>query len=261
MLYEPSSQISPEQSEGMLLGGMDTKTPDGYRRVSLTELRALYGTYMNQDNLHMPMAQYLAMQLDIVRSLTSYKGVHVCKNPMDSWVFQEIIYERKPNVIIEIGNQGGGSTMMLSDHLFDSEIDDAKYVIGIDISRERLHPKAKGWHGIKWIDGDACDPAIFEQVVALIEPTDRVMIIDDSSHEYESTLNILRTFGPLVKQGQYFIVEDTMIGAFIPFGEERIRANEAVDTFMEETDDFVVDRKPEKWFITLNPGGYLEKVR
>jgi len=261
MCFNPETQIAPDCSESIILGGMDEDTPKGYRRVSMTELRALYGTYMGKDNLHMPMSQYLAMQLDIVRSLTSYKGVHVCKNPMDSWVFQEIIYERKPNVIIEIGNQVGGSTMMLSDYLFGSEIEDAKYVIGIDISRERLHPKAKSYPGIKWITGDGCDPAIFEQVCALIEPTDRVMVIDDSSHEYESTLNILRTFGPLVKQGQYFIVEDTIIGAYIPFGKERIRANEAVDTFIAETKDFVVDRKPEKWFITLNPGGYLEKIR
>lgn len=260
MLYNPESQISPDQGDEIILADMDTKTPDGYRCVSMIELRALYGTYMNHDNLHMPMIQYLGMMLDIVRTLTSYKGVHICKCPLDSWIFHEIIYERKPTVIIEIGNQAGGSTMMLRDFLFNSDIPDAKGVIGIDISREFLFEKARDYPDIRWVDGDSCDPSVVEQVQGLISSDDRVMVIDDSSHEYKGTLDVLNTYGPIVSVNQYFIIEDTILGDFVPFGTNRERAYAAVKEFMTDNKDFKIDRRWEKWFITLNLEGYLEKI-
>ena len=247
-------------SESIILGGKSDKTPKGYKRISISELRAMYGNHINHNNLHMPMVQYLAMHLDVVRSLTSYKGVHVCKNPMDSWIFQEIIYERKPTVIIEIGNQVGGSTMMLSDYLFGSDIEDAKTVIGVDIDRSKLSEKARNYSGIKWVDGDACESEIFEKIKGMIDPQDRVMVIDDASHEYEPTLKLLRTFGNLVTKGQYYIVEDTLIGAYMPFAKESIKAHKSVEKFMSETKVFKIDKYREKWFITLNPNGYLEKI-
>ena len=261
MLYNPQSQISPKQGEEIVMGDMNDKTPDGYKCVSMAELRALYGTYINHDNLHMPMVQYLGMMLDIVRCMTGYKGVHVCKCPLDFWIFQEIIYERKPNVIIEIGNQSGGSTMLLRDYLMSFEIEDAKYVIGIDISRDRLFPKARDYPDIKWVDGDSCDYSVVEQVKSLISPDDRVMVIDDSGHEYQGTLDVLNTYAPIVTKGQYFIVEDTILGEFVPFGNKRMRAYQAVKEFMKDNKDFKTDRTREKWFITLNPEGHLEKIR
>ncbi len=43
---------------------------------------------------------------------TSYFGVKTLKNPMDFWVYREIIFEHKPDVIIEIGNNWGGSIII-----------------------------------------------------------------------------------------------------------------------------------------------------
>ena len=258
MPYNPKSQISPEQGDEIILGDSDAKTPKGYKCVSMTELRSLYGTYINHDNLHMPMVQYLGMMLDVVRCVTSYKGVHVCKLPLDSWIFHEIIFERKPNIVIEIGNRAGGSTMMLRDWLMD--IEGAKYVIGIDITRDSLFQKARDYPDIKWIDGDSCSSEVFEQVRDLISDNDRVMVIDDSSHEYQGTLDVLNTYSPLVTKGQFFIVEDTLLGEFVPFGNARARAYQAVKKFMDGNKDFKINRFLEKWFITLNPEGYLEKV-
>jgi len=259
--YNPESQINPDQADSIILGDQEAKPMSGYKCVSMTELRALYGTYINHDNLHMPMVQYAAMMLDIARVCTSYKGVHVCKMPLDSWIFHEIIYERKPSIIIEIGNRAGGSTMMLRDFLMTPDIKDAKGIIGVDINRNGLFEKARNYPDIKWVDGDGCDPDVVEQVKALISPEDRVMVIEDSSHEYDNTLELLKLYGPMVTKGQYFIVEDTIIGEFLPFGSPRARSYLAVKEFMKETKDFRIDRKREKWFVTFNPEGYLEKIR
>ena len=151
--------------------------------------------------------------------------------------------------------------MMLRDALMIPEIEDAKGVIGIDISRERLSQKALQYPDIKWITGDGCKPEVVDRVKSLISPDDRVMVIDDSSHEYENTYTMLRNFSPLVTKGQYFIVEDTLLGEFIPTGMDRTRAYAAVHRFMKGNKDFRIDRTREKWFVTLNPEGYLEKMR
>jgi len=256
----PESQISPFQQ--VKIGSKDDPVPDGYRMVSLIELRELYGTWLNKDNLHMPMAQYLGMILDVVRTLTGYKGVHVCKMPNDLWIFQEIICARKPTVIVELGNQAGGSTMFLRDILLGGEIPDARGVIGVDIEHGYLYDKAREYPGIKWVQGDACE--VFDEVASLIRPEDRVMVIEDTTHEYEHTLKVLNTYAPLVTKGQYLIVEDTLLGEFIPSGkpnDERPGAYLAVHKFLAGNQDFTIDRQREKWFVTLNPEGYLERIR
>ena len=63
------SQISPDQADSIVLKPSDdTSDMPGYRCVSAMELRELYGLFINHNNLHMPMVQYLSMILDIVRT-------------------------------------------------------------------------------------------------------------------------------------------------------------------------------------------------
>ena len=260
-MYNTINTISPEMGDDIIIAGRTESPPKGYRQVTTVELRHLYGTWINKDNLAMPMVQYLSMMIDVIRSISHYKGVHISKCLMDAWAYQEIIWERKPNVIIEIGNQAGGSTMMLRDFLFNSDIINPKYVIGIDINRNLRWDWARDYPDIKWIDGDATTDEVLEQVKALISPEDRVMVIDDSSHEYESTLTVLKNFSPLVTKNQYFVVEDTLLGEFLPHGFERARAYQAVGEFMEGNKEFVTDRTREKWFITCNPEGFLLRTK
>lgn len=224
-------------------------------------MKSLDLTVMDHHNVDMSVKNCMRNVLfDVIRSCVSYKDVHISKLPLDCWIFQEIIYERKPTIIIEIGNQAGGSTMMLRDYLFASNSVGARGIIGIDISRDRLSKKAKNADHIKWIDGDARSTIVLNQVKDFISPYDKVMIIDDSSHEYHETFGILNLYAPLVTRGQYFIVEDTIYGGLIPFGEHRPRACHAVIDFLKKNKKFKVDREREKFFITLNPGGYLEKI-
>lgn len=222
-------------------------------------------TYIDDDTIKMTVSQCLSLMLDTARSITSYKDIHVSKLPSDCWSFQEIIYERKPTVIIEIGNRAGGSTVMLRDFLKSSDIVGAKYVIGIDVDRSMLSVKALNAPDIEWVDGNAGDERILAKVKSLISEHDRVMVIDDSTHEYFNTLELLRMYSPLVTKDQYFIVEDTAIGEFFPTAggelKNKKRAYAAVQEFMSDNDKFEVDRTREKFFITLNPEGYLEKIR
>ena len=66
-----------------------------------------------ENNLDMPLNKVLKkMQEGIVSRKNTYQGIFTCKNPIDVWVYQQIIYETKPNVIVELGTFRGGSAVM-----------------------------------------------------------------------------------------------------------------------------------------------------
>ena len=73
-------------------------------------------------------------------------------------------------------------------------------------------------------------------------------------------LRELRAYAPLVSVGQYLVVEDTNIGGHPVFVEHGPGPWEAVGTFLAEQDAFVIDVAREKFLVSFNPGGYLERV-
>ena len=86
------------------------------------------------------------------------------------------------------------------------------------------------------------------------------MIIEDSSHTYENTLNVLKTYNPLVTPKSYFIVEDSICHHGLDDGPNP-GPYEAVETFMNESCNFEIDRTKESFFITWNPKGFLKKIK
>lgn len=176
------------------------------------------------------------------------------KTPFDAWVYQEIIHDTKPNVIIEIGNYAGGSALYLA-NIFDA----LGYGTVIGVDKEHHLVSDLNHKRIKWITGDASTLEIFEKVKKEIKASDRIMIIEDSSHEYHATLSILDLYSPLVTVGCYFIIEDGICK------EEYIDGPkpgpfEAIHKFLSTHTEFQVDKKMEKFFFTYNPDGFLKKI-
>lgn len=186
---------------------------------------------------------------------THYFGVVTFQSVIDFWTYQEIIFETQPDVIIEIGNFAGGSALALA-HILDN-IGNGQ-VIGIDISHEFLSPVAKAHPRIEFLRGDACE--LYQDVVNKIPDGARVMIIEDSSHTYENTLNILNTYAALVSKGCYFIIEDTVCDHGLESEPHAPNAFEAVEAFVAENRDYEIDRERESFILTWNPKGYLKRV-
>lgn len=207
-----------------------------------------------EENLDMPLREALAIIQDRIMNQTTYFGVKALKNPLDHWVYQELIYEIHPDIIIEIGNASGGSTLSLA-HIYDL-LGKGK-VIGIDLSHEGIPEHVKNHGRITFITGDACQ--LFADVAKLISANDRVLIIEDSSHTYQNTLNVLRTYSVLLKPGDYFIVEDSICHHGLSVGPEP-GPYEAIETFVEENGNFEIDRSRESFLITWNPKGYLRRI-
>lgn len=208
-----------------------------------------------EDCLDLSLRHVLEIMQDRIMNQSSYFGVQTLKSPIDFWIYQEIIFETRPDFIIEIGNFCGGSTLALA-HICDCL--GGGRIIGLDLSHNDVPEVVSRHPRITLIDGDACES--FGSVKALIGDTESVMVIEDSSHTFENTLNVLETYSQLVKPGGYFIVEDGICHHGLESGPNP-GPYEAIDTFVEMNKDFEIDRGRESFLITWNPKGYLKRVR
>lgn len=111
---------------------------------------------------------------------------------------------------------------------------------------------------ITLIECDACQ--CFGSVEQLISKEERTLVIEDSSHTYDNTLNVLRLYSRLIKPGDYFIVEDSICHHGLTVGP-RPGPYEAIEAFLNENSDFEIDRSREHFFITWNPKGYLKRTK
>lgn len=190
---------------------------------------------------------------------TFYRGIQTYKNPIDAWVYQEIIHRTEPNIVIEIGNMFGGSALMFSD-MMRNRVGHEHLVIGIDINQSQLQVSSPN---IEWVEKDATKIRIEELKRLYKNFSDpRIMIVEDSAHDFDTTSEILKLYAPLVSLDCYFIVEDTIInqGLHRPtYGEHS--AFDAVQTFVEnESDQFEIDKSCERYGLSWNPSGYLKRI-
>jgi cephalosporin hydroxylase len=206
-----------------------------------------------EKNLDMQLRDILPIMQRRVMEDTTYFGIPTLQSPTDFWIYQEIIFAMKPDFIVEIGNYCGGSALAFA-HLLDQLGHGT--IIGIDIDSSRIHPTARAHPRIRFMEGDAC--SLFEQVRDLIGPDARTLIIEDSSHTKENTLNILRRYSELTKPGDYLIIEDSICYHGLDIGPNP-GPYEAIEEFISENKEFEIDRSKEGFMITWNPIGYLKR--
>ncbi len=199
----------------------------------------------------------------------SWLGLPIIQIPPDVMAAQEIIWETRPQVIVETGVARGGSLIFYASML--QLIGEGK-VVGIDIdirphNRAAIeeHPLAQR---IEMIQGSSVDAAVLQDVKSRIPAGARVMIVLDSNHTHEHVLAELRLYAPLVTTGQFLIVADTLVEQ-IPNHDHRPRPwgpgnnpATALDAFLAENSEFVRDPFVNaKLLISSSPGGYLRRVK
>lgn len=201
--------------------------------------------------------------------LWSWMGAPIIQMPADVMATQEVIWETKPDVIIETGVARGGSVIFMASML--SLLNNGGFVIGVDIdirdhNRETIedHPMADR---IKLLEGGSVDAPVLDQVRALIPEGARVMAVLDSDHSRAHVLAELRAYGPLVTPGCYMVVADTIVGHLTEEETPKKRSQvlykgndplSARDDYLAETDRFEIDEVLNgKLVISSSPGGYL----
>jgi cephalosporin hydroxylase len=207
-----------------------------------------------EESLNWPLSKVLPAIQQRIMNGSMYHGIPTLKNPFDFWIYQEILWETRPEIIIEIGNYFGGSTLAFA-HACDA-LGRGK-VIGIDTTHENIDPRVRAHPRITLLTGDAYESCA--TVERMLEDRKAVMVVEDSAHTYENTLKVLEGYSRLIGIGNYFIVEDGICHHGLDVGPNP-GPYEAVETFVAGNSGFVIDRSREAYCITWNPKGYLKRV-
>ncbi|NWA00902.1 cephalosporin hydroxylase family protein [Pseudomonas gingeri] len=198
----------------------------------------------------------------------SWMGRPIIQLPQDMMAMQEIIWQVKPDLVIECGIAHGGSIIYYASLL---ELQGHGEVLGIDRdirphNREAIesHPMSKR---ISMIEGSSIELSTVEQVRKAAEGK-RVILVLDSNHTHDHVLEELRLYAPLVSVGSYCVVMDTVVEDMPPeFFPDRPwgpgdNPKTAVWAYLEENRDFEIDKQLEnKLLVTVAPDGYLRRVR
>jgi cephalosporin hydroxylase len=186
---------------------------------------------------------------------TYYMGRHIIKCPLDLWVYQEIFYEVKPDLIIETGTFHGGAALYYANVC---DIIQHGQIVTIDIDRYSgitEHPR------ITYINGSSTSRQVVEEVESLVKNKETILVILDSDHMYDHVLQELYIYSKFVTQGSYMIVEDTNINGHPVRPEWGPGPMEALEEFLRNDNHFEIDANREKFMLTINPKGYLKKIR
>ena len=200
-------------------------------------------------------------------------GRPIIQYPQDMIAMQELIWEVKPDLIIETGIAHGGSLIFYASILELVAVctgNEGK-VLGIDIDIRPHNLKAIEDHPmyrrINMIQGSSIDPEIIAQVVEKAEGKKRVMVCLDSNHTHEHVLAELVAYAPLTSVGSYCVVFDTLIE---DMGEDAYpdrpwakgdNPKTAVWEYLKTHSEFEIDKSiHQKLLITVAPDGYLKRV-
>jgi len=197
-------------------------------------------------------------------------GRPIIQFPQDIIALQEIIWNVKPDLVIETGIAHGGSIIFYASLL--ELIGKNGLVIGIDNDiREHNRveiEKHSMYKRIKMIEGSSIDKKVVDKVYEQAKDKKNVMVILDSNHDHEHVLNELNLYSSLVTKGSYLVVLDTVIEDMPenffknrPWGKGN-NPKTAVWEFLKRTNRFEIDKEIEdKLLITVAPDGYLKCVK
>lgn len=210
-------------------------------------------------------------------------GRPIIQYPQDMAAMQEIVWQVRPDVIVETGIAHGGSLILSAsllalldycDALEAGEVlDPAKpkrRVVGVDIDIRahnraaiEAHPMA---NRITMIQGSSIDDGIVGQVRDAVGDAKRVLVCLDSNHTHDHVLGELAAYAPMVTPGSYCIVFDTVVEDLPkelsferPWGPGA-NPKTAVHQWLPDHPDFEIDRSWDaKLIVSVAPDGFLRR--
>lgn len=200
----------------------------------------------------------------------TWMGRPIIQFPEDIVAMQELIWEVKPDLIIETGIAHGGSILYYASIL--ELLGNDGLVVGVDIDI-RKHNRAEiekhpMYKRVQLIEGSSIDQNIVDQVKVHAKNRKKIMVILDSCHTHEHVLAELELYSPLVTKGSYLVVFDTIVDDMPedvypdrPWGGNN-NPKTAVKKFLKQNDRFVAaDEIDNKLLISVAPSGYLKCVK
>ena len=198
--------------------------------------------------------QITVKSIDKGHHKVKYRGVKAIRCPFDYVMYQMIISEVLPDLVIEIGTRKGGGAYYIADLLENlghgivhtiNIIDEADSIVK---KHDRIKFYTNGWQGYD---------------IELTQQFNKILIIEDASHMYEDTIGILNKFYPIVSKDSYFIIEDGIINELGLENKYNGGPLRAIREFLPNHPEYIVDRKWCNMFgknATFNVNGYLKRI-
>lgn len=200
----------------------------------------------------------------------SWLGRPIIQYPQDMIAMQEIIWNIKPDLIIETGIAHGGSLIYYASLL---ELIGKGEVLGIDIDiREHnrmeieKHPMFKR---IKMIQGSSISAEIVDKVKQYASGKETILVCLDSNHTHQHVLQELELYSPFVSRDSYIVVFDTIVedlpDNYLPGGRPWKKGDNpktAVYQFLKKNDSFEIQTQiNDKLLVSVAPDGYLKRIQ
>ncbi|MDQ7047719.1 MAG: cephalosporin hydroxylase family protein [Sulfurovum sp.] len=205
----------------------------------------------------------------------SWLGRPIIQTPSDIMALQEIIWDVKPDMIIETGIAHGGSLILSASMLTlletCGEIENGQ-VLGIDIDIREHNKEAIEKHPMSKIitmfEGSSIDDEMIKKVHEFAKKGKKILVCLDSNHTHNHVMEELKAYSSLVSIGSYCIVFDTLVEDMpTEFSDDRPwdkgnNPKTAVWEFLKENNNFAIDKDIEnKILVTVAPDGYLKRIK
>jgi cephalosporin hydroxylase len=177
----------------------------------------------------------------------TWAGIPIIQESEDIVRLQEVIWNIKPDVIIETGVAHGGGLMLYASLC---KAMGRGRVIGIEIEFRGDHKKQIETHDlssfITLVEGSSVDPAVVQQVRDLIKRGETTLIILDSNHSRDHVAKELEAYCGMVTKDSYIVATDGSMEFLhdVPRGESHwIEDNPAIAAreFAKNHPEFVIE--------------------
>jgi len=220
-------------------------------------------------DLHAPALRDYWRERAVQHTDDSYVGVRMSKFPEDLRVYEHLLWLAKPDVVIELGVQHGGSTLWFRDRLeaIRRYTGRPAQVVGVELHDEAARANIEGadpsWDAITLLQGDVLDPELPARVAGHVPDGASCLVIEDTAHVYDTTRAALEGFARFVPPGGFFVVEDGCVD------DEELRFDGWPRGVLPAARDwlgtppgrqFTVRRDLELYGITCHPEGFLQRT-
>lgn len=190
----------------------------------------------------------------------TWLGVTMEQNPCDIQSMQEVLYDIKPDVLIEAGTFRGGSTLCYATVLSQIKPNFKIYTIDTDPHIEKASKFPIWKEHVVSLKGMSTDPSIVDKIKNEIPKGAVVLVTLDSNHSRDNVYKELQIYSQLVTPGSYLVVQDTNVNGHPVYEKFGPGPMEAVNDFLKENHDYVPDRSREKYILTYYPKGWLKRL-
>jgi len=187
----------------------------------------------------------------------SYRGISMLKNPFEIALYQVLFWQVKPRTVIEIGSYLGASAIWFADMMRNCDVNGT--VISIDI---KVPTPAEQRENVRFLEGDAnaLDTVLTPAILATLERP--LVVIEDSTHTAETTLAVLKFFAPILRSGEYIVIEDGVVSDLGRAHRFNGGPGLAISQFLSAHPEFEIDAGFCDRYghnFTGNPNGYLRR--